>query len=209
LSGSSRILDVVTGMGVVPAWVVPPAVEVEDLFWAARALRKDPASARITARGAAVAWVCGGGGAAPVTGRTETPVTWGLASAEMWAALVVCARSSPPPPSADVCAGWGVHYVPPWVSVGRDVGDGVARVLGWLLGAQGCSERPMLLPRRNATGRVLTAEELYADAVAQAPDRYRLREQQVELWDRAQHEAGFSAALADLIEVTKRRAAAA
>jgi hypothetical protein len=31
----------------------------------------------------------------------------------------------------------------------------------------------------------------------------------LELWDRAQQEAGFSAALADLIEDTKRRAAAA
>ena len=123
LSGSSRILDAVAGMGVVPAWVVPPAVEVEDLFWAARALRKDPASGRITARGAAVAWVCGGV-AAPVTGRTETPVTWGLASAEMWAALVVCARSAPPP-HEDVCAGWGVHYLPPVAGVGLGLGYGV------------------------------------------------------------------------------------
>jgi hypothetical protein len=196
-----------TGMGVLPAWVVPPAVEVEDLFWAARALREEPASGRITARGAAVEWVCGGV-AAPVTGRTETPVTWGLASAEMWAALVVCARSSPPPREA-VCAGWGVQYLPPMATVGLDLGDGVARALGWLLGAEGLSERPMLLPRRHPDGWVLTAEELYAEALAEAPDRYRLREHQLELWDRAQHGAGFSAALADLIEVTKRRAAAA
>jgi hypothetical protein len=195
------------GMGVLPAWVVPPAVEVEDLFWAARALRADPASGRIAARGAAVAWVCGGV-AGPVTGRTETPVTWGLASAEMWAALVVCARSSPPP-HEDVCAGWGVHYLPPVASVGLGVGYGVARALGWLLGAQGLSERPMLLPRRHPDGGVLTAEELYADALAKAPDRYRLREHRLELWDRVQNEAGFSAALADLIEVTKRRAAVA
>jgi hypothetical protein len=194
-------------MGVVPAWVAPPAVEVEDLFWAAQALREDPASGRITARGAAVAWVCGGV-AGPVTGRTETPVTWGLASAEMWAALVVCDRSAPPP-RENVCAGWGVHYLPPVASVGLGVGDGVARALGWLLGAQGLSERPMLLPRRRPDGRVLTAEELYADALAKAPDRYGLRERRLELWDRAQHEAGFSAALADLIEDTKRRAAAA
>jgi hypothetical protein len=194
-------------MGVVPAWVVPPAVEVEDLFWAARALRKDPASGRIAARGSAVAWVCGGV-AAPVTGRTETPVTWGLASAETWAALVACARSSPPP-QEDVCAGWGVHYLPPVAGVGLGPGYGVARALGWLLGAQGLSERPMLLPRRHPDGRVLTAEELYADALAKAPDRYRLREHRLELWDRAQPDAGFSAALADLIEVTKRRAAAA
>lgn len=207
MSGWLRILGAMTGMGVLPAWVVPQAVEVDDLFWAARALRKDPASGRITARGAAVAWVCGGV-AAPVTGRTETPVTRGLASAEMWAAVVVCARSSPPP-GEDVCAGWGVQYLPPMATVGVDMGDGVARALGWLLGAQGFSECPMLLPRRNPAGRVLTAEELYADALAEAPDRYRLREHQLELWGRAQHEAGFSAALADLIEVTKRRAAAA
>lgn len=207
MSGLSRILGAMVGMGVVPAWVVPPAVEVEDLFWAARALREDPASGRIAARGAAVAWVCGGV-AAPVTGRTEAPVTWGLASAEMWAALVGCARSSPPP-HEDVCAGWGVGYLPPVAGVGLGMGYGVARALGWLLGAQGLSERPMLLPRRHPDGRVLTAEELYADAQAKAPDRYRLREHRLELWDRAQHEAGFSAALADLIEVSKRRAAAA
>jgi hypothetical protein len=126
----------------------------------------------------------------------------------MWAALVACARSAPPP-QEDVCAGWGVHYLPLVAGVGLGLGYGVARALGWLLGAQGLSERPMLLPRRHPDGRVLTAEELYSDAVATAQDRYRLREQQVELWDRAQHEAGFSAALADLIEVTKRRAAAA
>jgi hypothetical protein len=205
LSGSVRILDAMTGMGVVPAWVVPPAVEVDDLFWMARALRKDPASGRIPARGAAVAWVCGGA-VGPVTGRTETPVTRGLASAEMWAALVVCARSTPPP-GEDVCAGWGVQYLPPMTTVGLDVGDGVARTLGWLLGTH--FERPARLPSRNAAGRVLTAEELYADAVAEAPDRYRFREHRLGLWDRVQHEAGFSAALADLIEVTKRRAAAA
>jgi hypothetical protein len=205
LSGSLRILDAMTGMGGVPAWVMPPAVEVDDLFWMSRALRKDPASGRITARGAAVAWVRGGV-AAPVTGRTETPVTRGLASAEMWSALVVCARSTPPP-GEDVCAGWGVRYVPPMAGVGLDVGDGVARTLGWLLGTH--SERPARLPLRNADGRILTAEELYADSVARTPDRHRLREHLLELWDRAQQEAGFSAALADLIEDTKRRAAAA
>jgi hypothetical protein len=143
---------------------------------------------------------------APVTGRTEAPVTSGLASAEMWAALVVCARSTPPP-GEDVCAGWGVRYLPPRAAVGLDMGDGVARTLGWLLGTY--PERPARLPSRNADGRVLTAEELYADSVARTPDRYRLREYLLELWDRAQEEAGFSAALADLIEVTKRRAAAA
>jgi hypothetical protein len=191
-------------MSVLPAWVVPPAVEVDDLFWMARALRKDPASGRITARGAAVVWVLGGV-AAPVTGRTETPVTRGLASAEMWAALVVCARNTPPP-SADVCAGWGVQYLPPMAAVGLDTGDGVARTLGWLLGT--LPERPARLPSRNSDGRVLTAEELYTDAVARTPDRHRLREHLLKLWDRAQHEAGLSAALADLIEDSKRRAAA-
>lgn len=192
-----------TGMGVLPAWVVPSVVEVDDLFCLAGALREDPASARIVARGSAVAWVRGGV-AAPVTGRADTPVTRGLASAEMWAALAVCARGTPVP-GEGVCAGWGVRYLAPMANVGLDVGDGVARALGWLLGMPGLTERPARLPWRDPEGRVLTAEELYAAIVAKAPDRYRLREHQLGLWEWARTEAGFSAAVADLIEDTKRR----
>jgi hypothetical protein len=118
-----------TGRAVIPAWVVPPAATVDDVLWVARAAQESPTdSVRIEARGAAVAWVLGCG-AAPVTGRSDTPVTWGLANAELWAALVVCDRRSPPPRD-DVCAGWGVQYVPPLTTVGLAVGDGVARALG-------------------------------------------------------------------------------
>jgi len=203
LSVSVLILDFVTGTGVLPAWVVPPAAVIDDVLWVARAARKAPPdSVRLEARGAAVAWVLGSG-AAPVTGRTDTPVTSGLASAELWAALVVCDRRSPPP-REDVCLAWGVQYAPPLTTVSLAVGDGVARTLGWLLGTPGLDERPMQLPWRDENGRVLTAEELYADALAHRPERFPSDEQRLELW-RWVHEAGFSAAAAEWIEATKRR----
>jgi hypothetical protein len=65
----------------------------------------------------------------------------------------------------------------------------------------------MRLPWRDADGRVLTAEELYADALAHRPERFRLHEQRVELWRWVQDEASFSAA-AEWIDdqATRRRA---
>ncbi len=62
----------------------------------------------------------------------------------------------------------------------------------------------MQLPWRDENGRVLTAEELYADALAHRPERFPSDEQRLELW-RWVHEAGFSAAAAEWIEATKRR----
>jgi len=193
---------------VLPAWVVPPLAEIEDVFWMARAARESSTqSVRIEARGAAVTWVLGGG-AAPVTGKMDMPVTWGLASAELWAALMVCDRGCCPRlPGEELCAAWGVRYVPPVVGVSLAVGDGVARALGWLLGSPGLEEPPLRLPRRDGDGRVLTAEELYADALAHSPQRFRSQEARLELSRWAQDEAGFSAAAAEWIEVTKQRAA--
>jgi hypothetical protein len=139
----------------VPAWVVVPPVQVDDLYWLAYAMYESRAAPGLVGIGSAVVWVWGGGGPAPVTGRTDAPVTRGLARAEMWAAIAAYGSDDPPAPRPGaLCDVFGVPYLPP-LKVDRILASGVLQTLAWMLGEKG-QDPPLMLPFRDAAGRPLT-----------------------------------------------------
>src|SRR5437868_5227187 len=96
----------------IPAWVTPPAVEVDDLRWLAycyaldRGFSEFPAAAGMIG---AIDWVWGDR-TGPITAREEQPVTRALADAELWAAIAVddIHHNRHLPPLDLICAKLGV-----------------------------------------------------------------------------------------------------
>lgn len=206
MSGSSRILGVMMGMDApdVPAWVVVPPVQVDDLYWLAYAMYEGRVAPGLAGVGSAVTWVRSGIGPAPVTGRADTPVTRGLAQAEMWAAIAAYGSDDPPaPPQGALCDVFGVPYLPP-LRVDRILASGVLQALAWMLGEKG-QDPPLMIPFRDATGRPLTIGELSARLIRVAPGRYELPEQRREL----ERLGSQSQETAELIAATKHRVRAA
>lgn len=152
----------------VPQWVVPAGQQLVD----ARLLAADVADSRFEAGvAAALRWVLQGR-RTPLTDR-DLPATPQAAEEEFFVAGAVEFGDSPL--SAVVTA---------------ETAQGVGRTLSWLLGWQ--PQPPIDLPRRP----VPTAEELYAEAIAGEPWRFRLPEEQEAGRLAAQREAARLASLA-------------
>lgn len=185
---------------VVPAWVVVPPVQVNDLYWLAYAMYEKQPAPGLVGIGTSVAWVWGDRGGAPVTGRVDTPVTRGLACAEMWAAIAAYGSDDPrPPPPGDLRDYFGVPYLPPR-GVDRVLASGVLQTLGWMLGEKG-QDPPLMLPFRDSMGFPLTVDKLSARLIGVAPDRCELPGERQEL----ERLVLQSQQTADLIATTKNR----
>lgn len=157
----------------------------------------------------AAAWVCDLR-SAPVSGRTELPVSRALAEAECVAAqLVVDAGLGLPRfPAESFCSDLGVEFVPAG-SVSVEWADGVRLTLRWLLGRQGTdgpASAPMALPIRGVGGALISEDELYArrlSAAALVP----IPEQRRDMRMRAAVDAARSARLAERIRAIQQEAA--
>jgi hypothetical protein len=126
-----------TGPRALPAWVVPSAMEVSELFSLARSEYDAPHGNRPQACGivGALRWVLGETMIGPVTARPDQPVTETVATAECWAAKALAEgdRSSQDQLEA-ACAELGVDYWPPDMElIDPEEGHGVYQTLSWLL----------------------------------------------------------------------------
>jgi hypothetical protein len=135
----------------VPGWVLPAGQQLVD----AELLAADVADSRAYEVGVAAAlrWVLRGR-LTPLTNR-DVPATQQAAEEEFFVAGAVEFDDSP------------LSAVIP-----GETAQGVGRTLSWLLGWQ--PEAPIDLPRRP----VPTADQLFAEAVAAEPWRFRLPEEQ-------------------------------
>lgn len=154
----SLILGRMSGLAVLPAWVVPPPGQVRDAHCIA-AVRGE---LELDLRGvfAAFEWVTGGG-PAPVTRRPE-PLTPALVRAEMLLAdLRAAGRVAEL--GDDVWAHLGVSRADA-VVLDEVWAQGVALTLAWVLGAQ--RRPPVEIPRRDGRGAPMSAAQLYAEKAA-------------------------------------------
>jgi hypothetical protein len=182
LSEVTHILDAMTGMGVLPAWVVPSPVEVDDLHWLAYRLSGDTGRPWISGVAETVAWVRGLR-TGPITGSDGQPVTEARADIELHAAVT--------DPHFD--AGWA---------------GGVIMALRWLLGSYtGPAVPPLPLPERRQDGTTLIAEDLLAQERAADPSRYETPAQRSAARQGAEIMARQYREIAALIEDTKQRLA--
>jgi hypothetical protein len=188
-----------------PAWAAPSRREIDDLHWLAYRARRELGQPSYSGISRTLAWVRGGR-AAPITGRTDIPVTRELATAEKWAANAASTPDLTPPPLEYISAQLGVVHVAPQ-PVDADLADGAWRALRWLLGEPGQSP-PLPLPVRHVDGTVPTADELYDIALAAAPDRFRLPEQRAELRSRVEQNARRYRDLAAAIDAVRADVAA-
>lgn len=188
-----------------PTWAAPSHREIDDLHWLAYRARRELGQPWYSGISRTLAWVRGGR-AAPITGRTDSPVSRELATAEMWAATAASTPDIPPPPLEDISARLGVPHVAPQ-RVDVDLADGAWRALRWLLGEPGQGP-PLSLPVRHDDGTTPTADELYDIALAAAPDRFRLPEQRAELHNRVEQNARRYRDLAAAIDAVRADVAA-
>lgn len=186
----------------IPAWVTPPVAAVEDLYWLAHRHYLDQHSTRAGGIGATLDWILKGR-VAPITERREQPVMKNLAEAEMTAALATTGGATWTLFPLDlVYTELGVAYHPP-VVVDHQWSDGVWRGLRWLLGVAD-QAAPLHLPLRRPDGTIPTTDELYQQALAHAPYRVRLPEEQRELWLQVETEVCRYHRLAEDIDETRR-----
>ncbi len=145
-----------------------------------------------------------------MTKRPESPLTLGLVTAERWAAQVAGDEApdrakgpSSRPLAQDALVDLGVEWRDP-LPVSFAYADGAWRALRWMTGVAG-QEAPFAVPLRHPDASLVTADDLYEQAVAAAPWRYRLPEQRIELRNRVDSEARRSRALAQQVEDTIAR----
>ena len=203
-----------TGAGVpaVPAWVVPSALELDDLYSVARSEYDTPRGNRPQACGivGTLRWVMGDAMVGPVTGRPEQPVTAAVAKAECWAAKATGHGGETPERRLKaVCAELGVDYWPPNVElIDPEESHGVYQTLSWLLhwldGYRGGGVPPLPLPQRYLDASTATADELAEEAVAQSSLSH-LPEQRGTSRERVNAETRERRGLVDVTEETKRR----
>ncbi|WP_433503214.1 hypothetical protein ACQP04_26125 [Pseudonocardia halophobica] len=147
-----------------PPWAVPSRAQIADLHWLAYADATESGSRTAAGVVAAVAWARGGQ-QAPVSGRTEQPVSRALAEMELWAARTVMSPNSPVPIDA-LRDELGVTYCPPR-QLDPHRAAGASAALNWLLGK--ATSPPLPLPVRRPDGRPIEAQELVDAAMAAAP----------------------------------------
>ncbi|MHA6793778.1 hypothetical protein ACVGVM_09715 [Pseudonocardia bannensis] len=147
-----------------PPWAVPPRAQIADLHWLAYADATESTSRIAAGVVAAVAWARGGQ-QAPVSGRTDQPVTRALAEMELWGARAATSPDSPIPIDA-LRDDLGVDYCPPR-ELDPQRAAGTVAALSWLLGKT--TSPPMPLPARRPDGQLLETQELVDAAMAAEP----------------------------------------
>ncbi|MCE3554445.1 hypothetical protein LWC33_23685 [Pseudonocardia sp. RS11V-5] len=147
-----------------PPWAVPPRAQIADLHWLAYGDATESGSPSAAGVVAAVAWARGGQ-QAPVSGRTEQPVTRAVAEMELWAARTVISPDSPLPIDA-LPDELGVAYCPPQ-QLDPQRAAGTSAALSWLLGKT--ATPPLPLPARRPDGQLVEAQELVDAAMAAEP----------------------------------------
>lgn len=161
-------------VAVIPRWVIPSDLQVEDAHRIAHAVAVDDGGIRWQARAAAFDWVTGCQEKAPVTGRLD--LEWigeSVARAEMLVADCVTVGGRM---AAEMWLKLDVDRADP-ITDHREWADAVSAVLGWLLGSR---PAPIRTPRRNSDGSVMTQQQLYdekcaARRILEPEDRARLR----------------------------------
>lgn len=153
-----------------PAWAVPASAAIADLMWLSYGSWVSSRSDWAAGVMATAAWVRGGR-PAPVSGRTDTPVTSALAEAEFWISLAVLNEHAGLPglPAEALCVRLGVAYVAPRPDVNDRWARGTHETLRWLLGRDGpagAAEPPMPVPVRRPDGTIPTVRELYEGALS-------------------------------------------
>ncbi|MBV9652201.1 MAG: hypothetical protein JO296_18965 [Pseudonocardiales bacterium] len=146
-----------------PAWVVPSATEVAELYSLARSQYGAPRGNRPQARGivGVLRWATGDDMVGPVTGRPDQPVTAAVAIAECWAAKSLTEGSISEEELKAACVELGVAYWPPDVElIDPEEGCGAYQTLSWLLqwhdGYRGGRVPPLPSPRHSRTGSTIT-----------------------------------------------------
>ncbi|HEX4252666.1 MAG TPA: hypothetical protein VH008_32690 [Pseudonocardia sp.] len=154
-----------------PEWVQPSTFEVSDLHALAYRVFNETRSPRTAGMVAVLSWVRGGRDA-PVTGRTERPVTRAAARYEQWAARAVADEGTgqPEAPLESLARSLRVQYLPPR-PVGRAWAEGVWPVLSWLDGATG-RQAPLPLPRRSPDGKLWGRDEMRERLITDNPQRW-------------------------------------
>ena len=193
------------GRPAVPAWVVPSALELHDLYSLARSEYNAPRGNRPQARGivGALVWVMGDALVGPVTGRPEQPVTAAVAKAECWAARAAGDGSRTPEwrLKATCAELGGVCWPLNLELIDAEEGYGVYQTLSWLLRwldgyRDGCVP-PLPLPQRNLDGNTVTADEHDEEATVTLSSLRHLPEQRSISREHRRW--------TDVIEETKRR----
>ena len=201
-----------TSFTTVPAWTVPPWNAIKDLHWSAYGVvergRKPGATAdeRELARWSlgvtsTLAWLRAARVQAPVTERTDQPITRDIAVCEHWAAFITSAdpdgQLDGPRLASEVDVPWRAPVV-----AQPDYGRGVWRVLRWTLGYAG-QPPPLAIPERNDDGSLVTETQMYERAKADEPGRYRMPERREELRHETRRKARRNENLAARIEQTQ------
>ena len=201
-----------TSFTTVPAWTVPPWNAIKDLHWSAYGVvergRKPGATAdeRELARWSlgvtsTLAWLRAARVQAPVTERTDQPITREVAVCEHWAAFITSADPDGQLDGPRLASEVDVPWRPP-VVLQADYGRGVWRVLRWTMGYAG-QPPPLAIPERNDDGSLVTETQLYERAKADEPVRYRMPERREELRHETRRQARRNENLAAQIEQTQ------
>lgn len=191
-------------------WAARPRAAIVELMWLGlRDYRFETGSLWSAGVAAAAGWAVGQR-AGPVTDRQDVPLTRELVTAELWAAnLAIDQAPDGPrvrggrPVALAAVVKLGVEWREP-LPVRFVYADGVWRALRWLLGVEG-QDAPFEVPLRRPDGSLVSADDLYAMDLAEAPWRYRFPEQRNALRDRAQADARRYRELAERVEDTIER----
>lgn len=167
-----------------PAWMVPSATEVAELYSLARSQYDAPRGNRPQACGIVdtLRWAQGDAVAGPVTGRLDQPVTAAVATAECWAAKALAEGGISEEQLEAACSELGVAYWPPDVElIDPEEGYGAYQTLSWLLGwrdgYRGGRVPPLPCPRHNCSGSTVTAEVLAEQEIVTPPSPRDLPQQ--------------------------------
>jgi len=182
-------------------WAVPPVVALDDARWLALAELQRTQSRPAAGIYAALCWVRGLRREAPVSERTEAPVSAGLVESESIAAMIAS-----DPVSGHLLDGAhllrrtvrDVEYRPSTATHTAYVLS-VWNALRWVTG-EGGKRSPYRLPSRNEDGGAMTADELYAVALAAHPGYATVPESRNRMRTEAETEARVTRQLAEAIE---------
>jgi len=183
-----------------PGWLVPVPASVRDLSCLALRLVVEQQSRQAVGMVATAGWLRGPL-RGPVTGRSDGPASRDVALCELCAAESLVDDRHTPPPVRDVHRRLGVVFWPP-LHVDAGYARGVWLTLRWALGV--ASREPLDLPIRDADGRLLGEDAIYAGLLAQygaapdGPERQRARRSAAALVEQSRR-------LANLVEDTAER----
>lgn len=183
-----------------PAWAVPSPVALFDVQWLALAEVRRTRSVSAEGVHAAVCWVRGVRREAPVSERTECPVTAGLVESELIASMIAS------DPRGYMLSGPrliqryapGVEYRPAVATYPVPYALAAWDALRWVTG-EGGKRAPYVLPQRNEDGSARSADDLYRDALAAHPGYATMPEHRKRMRFESETEARVTRQLADAI----------